>query len=342
MAFNGAGVMVRLYNWTNDANASINIKSDRMDNEDNGFATALSTCICKDGQTTITANLPMSTFKHTGVGNASARTHYAAAGQAQDGTFTYLGTTGGAADVQTATATPTLPAYIAGQVFRFIAGFTNATTTPTLNIDGLGAKTIQKLGAVLAASDIAVGKSYTVMYDGTNLQLQSLVPVGASTQELVLLGTATASASAAVNFTSMISASYSKYIMAFVDVLPSTNSILGIRASTNNGSTWAATIVNQVWAITVGGTTAPTYTGNTYSGSHAPIAATGTTTVCGHAEFVCGATDMEFESTMHSASVAGVQKTFAQVIGAINAVQILPSTGTLTSGVIYLYGVKNT
>jgi len=32
------------------------------------LATGLSTCITKDGQTTITANLPMATYRHTGGG----------------------------------------------------------------------------------------------------------------------------------------------------------------------------------------------------------------------------------------------------------------------------------
>ena len=58
MAFNGSGVFVRLYNWVNDAAANIKIRADRMDNEMDGFATGLSSCITKDGQTTITANLP--------------------------------------------------------------------------------------------------------------------------------------------------------------------------------------------------------------------------------------------------------------------------------------------
>lgn len=176
MAFNGNGVFVRLYNWTNDANASIDIKSDRMDGEDNGFAGGLTNCICKDGQTTITANLPMSTFKHTGVGNAAARDQYAAAGQVQDGKFVFLGTSTGT-DTITATATPTLPAYVTGQVFRWVAGGTNSTTTPTLNIDGLGAKTIQKLGGALVASDMTAGNAIEGMYDGTFVQLLSPTPV---------------------------------------------------------------------------------------------------------------------------------------------------------------------
>lgn len=81
MAFNGSGVFLRLYNWVNDAAANIKIRADRMDAEFNGIATGLTNCITKDGQTTVTANLPMSGFKHTNVANASANNEYAAFGQ---------------------------------------------------------------------------------------------------------------------------------------------------------------------------------------------------------------------------------------------------------------------
>jgi hypothetical protein len=81
MSFNGSGVFVRLYSWINDAAASIAIRADRMDNEMDGFATGLSNCITKDGQTTVTANLPMAGYKHTNVANASSNNEYAALGQ---------------------------------------------------------------------------------------------------------------------------------------------------------------------------------------------------------------------------------------------------------------------
>lgn len=169
MAFNGSGIFARLYNWVNDANAGIAIKSARMDAEDNGFATGLSNCICKDGQTTITANLPMAGFKHTGVGNATLVNHYAAAGQVQNGAFVNLGTSAGT-NTATASATPTLTAYAAGQAFRFIVGVT-CTSAVTLNIDGLGAKAVQKLGAALVAGDLTANDAVEVFYDGTQFQL---------------------------------------------------------------------------------------------------------------------------------------------------------------------------
>jgi len=55
MAFNGIGVFTRLYNWANDAAASIKIRADRFDADMDGFATGLSTCMTKDGQQLPTA-----------------------------------------------------------------------------------------------------------------------------------------------------------------------------------------------------------------------------------------------------------------------------------------------
>lgn len=70
--FNGAGVYQRSYDWTDDKAAAIKIRADRMDTEMDGFATGLSNCICRDGQSTITANLPMNSHKLTGLAAGSA------------------------------------------------------------------------------------------------------------------------------------------------------------------------------------------------------------------------------------------------------------------------------
>lgn len=137
------------------------------------IGTALTQSIANDGQTTPVANLPMATFRHTNVGNAVARTDYAAAGQVQDSVFHWLTSIAGT-DTITASITPSPGAYAAGQTFRFVAAGANTTTTPTLNINGLGAKSITKNGTTaLSAGDIATGAIVQVIYDGTQFQLLS-------------------------------------------------------------------------------------------------------------------------------------------------------------------------
>ena len=72
MAFNGLGTFLRAYNWQTDAANGIKVDASRMDGEFDNFATGLSTCITKDGQTTVTANIPMNSKKFTGLADGSA------------------------------------------------------------------------------------------------------------------------------------------------------------------------------------------------------------------------------------------------------------------------------
>lgn len=196
MAFNGSGTFSRLYNWVNDAAASVKIRADKMDAEMNGMATGLSTCITKDGQTTVTGNLPMSSYRHTGVGNASSRTDYAAAGQVQDGKLNWVDG-GGTADAITAAYTPTITDLVDGQICFVRATAANATTTPTFSPDGLTARTIVKSGgSALVAGDIAGDDHELILrYKLASTRWELLNPAGAgfvtSTGTNTLTGTNT-------------------------------------------------------------------------------------------------------------------------------------------------------
>lgn len=71
------------------------------------------------------------------------------------------------------TVSPTISAYVTGQVFVFKAGTAN-TGTASLNVSTLGAKTIKKdSSSDLETGDILANQIVTVIYDGTNMQLQS-------------------------------------------------------------------------------------------------------------------------------------------------------------------------
>lgn len=147
------------------------IMSTKFNNVINDIATALSTAITKDGQTTVTANLPMGSYRHTGVGAPSARDHYATVATVQDSTNSYA-VSGGAADVQTLTLSPAITAYSEGMLVGFRAGFTNTTSTPTLNVNGVGAKTIvMQDGSSLAAGAITAGRLYLAQYYNNNWRL---------------------------------------------------------------------------------------------------------------------------------------------------------------------------
>jgi hypothetical protein len=157
------------------------ISSTWANNTLSDIATALTQSIANDGQTTPVANLPMATFRHTNVGNAQARSDYAAAGQVQDSVLQWLTTIAGT-DTITASLTPSPGAYTAGQVFRFVPAGTNTTSTVTLNINGLGAKAITKNGTVaLSPGDLVGGTIFEVIYDGTQFQLKTAAATATST-----------------------------------------------------------------------------------------------------------------------------------------------------------------
>jgi len=136
-------------------------------------ATAMSNRICKDGQTTITANIPMATYKFTGLGAGSARTDSCNIGNVQDGTGVYVGTVGGTGNAITLTPSPAITAYVAGQKFSFIVGATNTGST-TVAISGLAAKTCHNGTLALVGGELRIGDLVTVQYDGTYLQVLNL------------------------------------------------------------------------------------------------------------------------------------------------------------------------
>lgn len=84
----------------------------------------------------------------------------------------------GAANAYVITPVISIGAYATGQRFSFKSANAN-TTTSTLNINGLGAKTIKNsAGANLAANDILSGQIVVVEYDGTNFQMLSVTGNG--------------------------------------------------------------------------------------------------------------------------------------------------------------------
>ena len=129
------------------------------------LSSALTASIAKDGQTTLTGNLPMGSNKLTGLANGSARTDSAPLGQIQDGGFCYLTSTAGTNTI-TATAAYSMSAYTAGQRFVFIPANTNTGAT-TININSIGAKNVFAWGAACVGGELVANLPTEVIYDGT-------------------------------------------------------------------------------------------------------------------------------------------------------------------------------
>jgi hypothetical protein len=75
--------------------------------------------------------------------------------------------TAGSSNAYTLAPNRTVTAYEAGLKFTFEANHTSTSTTPTLNVSSLGAKTItNQEGDALTVGDIVSGGIYSVTYDG--------------------------------------------------------------------------------------------------------------------------------------------------------------------------------
>jgi len=180
VAFNGSGLF-NIDSTGQPVSANMLIESSVFNALTADLATGLSNCVTKDGQTTVTANLPMATYRHTGVGNAAARTDYAAAGQVQDGKLNWVDG-GGTADAITATYSPSITALVDGQLCFVRATAANATTTPTFAPNGLTARTIVKKGgsALVVGDIVGDGHELILRYDLTNTRWELINPCAAS------------------------------------------------------------------------------------------------------------------------------------------------------------------
>lgn len=150
--------------------AGIKIRADLLDVHAQDIVDMIDDCLKKDGGNfTATVDAHGNIFDN--VGNASARDHFAAAGQVQDASLIYAATSSN--DTITASLTPAITAYATGALFVAKIGGTN-TGAATINYNSVGAKNIRKgkTGSLaVSAGDLAAGRMALFAYDGTNMQL---------------------------------------------------------------------------------------------------------------------------------------------------------------------------
>lgn len=90
----------------------------------------------------------------------------------------YYGVDSVGTDAYAITITSPITSYTSGQTFTFKAGTSN-TAAATLNVNSIGAIAIKKNGSTaLSTGDILSGQIITVIYDGTNFQMQSNIGGG--------------------------------------------------------------------------------------------------------------------------------------------------------------------
>lgn len=165
MSRNGSGVYT-LPPGINPVAQDTTITSNWANTTLSDIAAALTQSLARDGQTVPVANLPMGGFRHTGVGNPTARNQYASLGWVQDGFHVRLTSVGGtnAISAQLFGNSTTLQT---GQTVQLIPTATN-TGNVTLNINSIGPKPVVKPNnAQFAPGELVAGYPYILSYDGS-------------------------------------------------------------------------------------------------------------------------------------------------------------------------------
>lgn len=137
MPFDGSGVFLRLRNWVADAAAGVKIRADMHDDEDNNFAAGLTNCIARDGQTTVTQNLPMNSKRVTALADPvnpqdAATKAYADTKIAQTGNGTITGNLN-------VTGNTTVSGTVAAQGYQTRTGLSGPFGTNWFNFNWTGA-----------------------------------------------------------------------------------------------------------------------------------------------------------------------------------------------------------
>lgn len=169
MAYDGSGNFARPV--SDYVNGTV-INEVSVNSEMDGIATGLTTAITRDGQTTITANLPMNSKKLTGLASGGAAADSVNLGQTQAEAYIWCGTATGTADAVVLSPTPAITSYAAGQRFAWISSSSTNTTAMTLNVSTVGAKAAENNDTALAAGEHEASKMYIGIYDGTAFQIQ--------------------------------------------------------------------------------------------------------------------------------------------------------------------------
>lgn len=250
--------------------------------------------------------------------------------------------------------------YTDGMTLKFKAS--NACTGPcTINVNSLGVKSIVRPdGTAPQFLDIVSGQIVTITYSTTDgkFHLGNAYggPAGpAASAGLVLLDTVTAAASASMDFNSLISSTYDKYVFDIINFVPATNTAqIYIRTSSDGGSTYDAGGSDYVYCgtemvvgagalnfITSAGAARIATMANGISNTEAHGGANGRVELFNPA----GAAfkQLTYQLSWMSGAAASLTSTGQGTrvsASAVNAVRFLASSGNITSGTIHMYGVN--
>jgi hypothetical protein len=315
------------------------------------IASEITGSLARNGTGAMSAPLPMGGQRATNLGNATARTDAAAAGQVQDGGLLWAGTTGGTATAITATLTPTITAYATGMTIAAKIGAAGGVN-PTLNINGVGAKKVYVATASGAAQattgDLFVGDLAAFRYDAAlDGGAGGWLITSAPATGWRVISVQNVSSVANVDFAMPLA--YRRFRLTFENVTTSAAAQLAGRFSSDGGSTFLSTASYQQTGMLQVSTTQTLYD----NAAVTSIALTGDlaspTSFPAH-----GLTDIMPGSVSVAAALMcawrGIAPSPAHAFGRYNgawggaaarmtAFRILPASGTV-SGVLAMEGMR--
>lgn len=164
--------------WQQADAAGVGILSSAEDTHDQDVADALNGAWQRNGDNQPTADLPLNSYKFTGVGAATANSHFARAAEVQKDSMKWGGTTGGSLTAYTVTLTPAVAAYSDGMEIAARAHATNGSPV-TLNAGG-GATAIKFQAADVASGSITANSVFAVRYNSTKSWFDLMSPIPTS------------------------------------------------------------------------------------------------------------------------------------------------------------------
>lgn len=241
-------------------------------------------------------------------------------------------------------------AAVSGGSFSSLTGGTNTTAAMVV---GSGASLAPTGTGTIQATDIAgtvrAGTNVTITGSGTTGAPYVIAASGGSGTYPAPV-TLTASSSAELDFTTCLSGTYNDYEIRYRDIVRSSATAeLLVQVSTNGGSTWDSTSGHYSWARAYAGVVAGNSTGFTAQQSDTGFTLTGGPTASADIAnsplsgrmtlFGVNSTNYKnFQGTqmLNSTGVTYGEDVWEQYIvaTAINAVRVIPSTGTITSGTV--------
>jgi hypothetical protein len=158
MPYGTGGVFTRLYDWTTDATNEVPIRADRMDDEFDGIATALSTAITKDGRTTVTENIPFGGKRANRLGN-----------------FIPVATAGTASALTVTSGENLTDANVYDGAQVMVRAHVANAASATVTVDTMTARPILRVdGSAIAQGDMALNGTYILIYRASNTSWYAL------------------------------------------------------------------------------------------------------------------------------------------------------------------------